>query len=159
MFSTLPLRDGNNCSIQALQHSEVMELQGWATGACRGARAAQASSAPRWGQPRWAVGGVASWEARQRDGCSRRPGWCLGQLWSRHGQRASGPSPEAGHPRKHSKAPSPCPQPSAAPVLRLPTGQVSSAAVTISGATTPSASFLGNHAALAAAVSHSFGNS
>lgn len=58
-------------SIHALQRSEVMELQGRAAAACRGAGAARAPSSRG-----WAVGGTAFWEARRRDGCSTGPGWC-----------------------------------------------------------------------------------
>lgn len=50
------------------------------------------------------------------------------------------------------------PEPLPSPEQHPPTGQVSSAAVTISAATAPSASILGCHAALATAVSHSFGD-
>lgn len=71
-----------------------------------------------------------------------------------HAQRASGPSAGAGHPKEAQEEPKTLPSPEHPP----PTGQVSSAAVTTSAATAPSASILDSHAALAAAVSHSFGD-
>lgn len=80
----LPLRDGNNCSIQALRHSEVMELQGRATGAWRGARAARDPS--RWRQLWGLAGGlwVAQPLGKQGGDMNAAVGQAgaLGQLWS-----------------------------------------------------------------------------